>query len=90
MAFIRFGMRFSDDVLGLIVEDRVLGSEPRQQTWVFCKSRVGHECWKCRARLDVGSMVWRPVTNLNNRMERLCPVCVARVVRASSQAEVSQ
>lgn len=53
-----------------------LSSEYGWQLWVICKVRKQHECVGCRKSFSAGSKMYRPLTNLSNRMRRLCGFCI--------------
>jgi RNase P subunit RPR2 len=44
--------------------------------WSICTMRKLHHCDKCKVALVVGERAWRPITNGNDRMNRLCVSCV--------------
>jgi RNase P subunit RPR2 len=47
--------------------------------WSICKLNKLHHCDKCKVALVVGERAWRPITNGNDRMNRLCVSCVDRL-----------
>jgi len=59
----------SDELIGII--DEKYG----KQLWVLIKLRKPHKCQNCEDNLKIGDYAWRPLTNLSNRMERLCLQC---------------
>jgi len=47
-----------------------------QQLWVQCKTRKAHQCRECGLICSAGTVMYRPLTNGYNRMERVCVGCV--------------
>lgn len=47
-----------------------------QQLWVMSVSRKPWSCTCCRGPISKGLDCWRPLTNLYNRMKRICPICL--------------
>ena len=45
--------------------------------WSIVKLRKSSRCAECKEPLAVGAMAFRPLTNGNNRMDRLCGRCVS-------------
>lgn len=73
----RFGKRLSDGLVGL---SHVLYGE---QLWSLGKIRKSlRECKDCGEPLPIGAVAFRPLTNVGNRMERLCVGCVDGMERA--------
>lgn len=45
------------------------------QMWTRVKLRTRKTCIQCHQDIEYG---WRPLTNKNNRMHRLCDLCATR------------
>lgn len=46
------------------------------QRWWRVESRKEHRCALCKTTIPKGSVVYAPLTNARNRMQRLCDGCV--------------
>ena len=46
------------------------------QIWNLAKVRKLHYCDQCRKAFDIGTGMWRPVTNATNRGRRICTDCM--------------
>jgi hypothetical protein len=44
--------------------------------WTICTLKKLHHCDRCKVALPPGERAWRPITNSNDRMHRLCVSCV--------------
>jgi hypothetical protein len=48
----------------------------RGLVWALCKTRKDHKCWECDDECMKGTMMYRPQTNSNDRMRRICIHCM--------------
>ncbi len=53
------------------------GTRYNRHLWHGCVTRKEHQCFNCQARIPKGTRVWRPITNGNIRMIRVCTECVS-------------
>jgi len=56
----------------------ILSSYEGKQLWVLSEQTVrkNHECKICSRTISKGKdRAYRPITNLNNRMDRICSEC---------------
>lgn len=60
--------RFDVELIG------VVGREGRQ-VWSRCRARKAHACRNCLVAIAIGQRLYRPLTNQNNRMDRICVAC---------------
>lgn len=61
--------------------------------WTKCVTRKPYTCWRCDKRQEKGAKAFRPMTNGNHRMRRLCLPCVVRIVkleRAALRADLAR
>jgi hypothetical protein len=61
--------RFSPDLIGVELD----GGE--KQLWSRAVTRTARVCAKCKDPISKGVECFRPLTNENNRWERLCVKC---------------
>lgn len=71
----------SDGLVGLFSD------EYGRQLWSECRVRKQHKCQECGLLFPAGSMMYRPVTNGYNRMQRLCGTCVRHLPRPQAREE---
>lgn len=69
MTAYRLRERLSADVVAL-------DSRHGSQVFTACRLRKKTRCCVCYAVLKPGAEAFRPVTNGNNRMDRICGQCV--------------
>ena len=50
---------------------RIVNSEHGRQLWSACKVRKTHKCMVTKKRIDKGEEAYRPLTNSNNRADRI-------------------
>lgn len=61
------------------------------QLWVLGKYiRKRHLCCQCRTEVAIGNRMFRPITNLQNRMDRMCQWCMARLHQAAMEKYIPQ
>ena len=58
---------------------RILGMRYGLQLWSIQKSRKAAPCRICDDTIEAGGWSYRPLTNGNNRMDRICVKCVDTV-----------
>lgn len=46
------------------------------QVWTMCKARKVHTCHECDHPMKKGVHLYRPQTNGDNRMHRICRFCM--------------
>lgn len=68
-------------VIGALMGMLILIS-PRygEQVWASRRSRKRHQCLLCQLEIRVGSQPYSPITNLGNRMDRLCEQCAIKAM----------
>lgn len=57
----------------------------KDMPWFEAKMRKRHSCWRCCGRINKGDNAYRPISNGNHRMRRLCVSCAVNVVRLLEQ-----
>lgn len=58
--------------------ERVYGltTDHGRQLWTRIALRKPAACWSCGTALEPRDSAYRPITNADNRMHRLCRACV--------------
>ena len=56
-----------------------------RQVWTTARIRKPRPCAVCGTRLQRRCLVYRPVTNKSNRMERICCSCIKWMIKAKEQ-----
>jgi hypothetical protein len=52
-----------------------------EQMWHPCKLKKNKDCFRCDNAIGKGGNAYRPITNASNRMHRLCPSCVEKLLQ---------
>ena len=47
--------------------------------WTECTVRKYHRCVACNGNIKKGRRAYRPITNGNNRMDRICIACITLI-----------
>lgn len=68
----------------------LLAFDSSGMVWVRVRSRKAHKCRDCRTDILKGTDTFRPLTNGNNRMRRLCIPCVKAIARETRYAEETE
>ena len=57
----------------------LLALDGQRTIWTVCRVRKAHKCWDCRADIPKGAKAFRPLTNGDRRMYRLCQPCLESI-----------
>jgi hypothetical protein len=74
-----FAKRLSATLVGL-------SSQYGEQLWAAITLRKNKDCFVCEIAMPRGGKAYRPITNGDNRMDRLCVSCVERLEKVSRGA----